>query len=71
MELGNATGAQLLGFLLRFYPDDRERAERLAQDYPTKTLSPAQIQQILIAADSIDDAERALRAAWKTQVPAT
>ncbi|MBS0500402.1 MAG: AAA family ATPase [Burkholderiaceae bacterium] len=65
VELGNATGAQLRGFLLRFFPQAQDQAERLARDYPAKRLSPAQIQQILIAADSIDAADRALRAAWQ------
>jgi hypothetical protein len=33
-------------------------------DYPAKALSPAQIQQILIAADNLDEAETGLRAAF-------
>jgi len=31
--------------------------------YPPRSLSPAQVQQILIAADSLGEAEVALRAA--------
>lgn len=64
IELSNATASQLRGLLQRFYPDAAERAARLAADYPAKSLSPAQIQQILIAADSLDEAETALRAAF-------
>ncbi|MFO1219992.1 MAG: AAA family ATPase [Burkholderiaceae bacterium] len=64
IELGNATAAQLRGLLARFYPEASERVARLVAEYPPKTLSPAQIQQILIAADSLDEAEAALRAAF-------
>lgn len=64
IELSNATASQLRGLLQRFYPDAAERVARLAADYPAKSLSPAQIQQILIAADSLDEAETALRAAF-------
>ena len=61
VELGNATPSQLQGLLLRFYPDAVERIERLVADYPARCLSPAQIQQVLIAADSLEEAEDALR----------
>jgi len=66
IELGNATASQLSGLLARFYPEAAERVARLVADYPPKTLSPAQIQQILIAADSLDEAETALRSAYAT-----
>jgi len=62
IELGNASRAQFKGLLLRFYPDAAERIERLAADYPARQLSPAQIQQVLITADSLDEADQALRA---------
>jgi chaperone BCS1 len=61
IELGNATAAQLQGLLLRFYPDAALRIERLVADYPARLLSPAQIQRILIATDSLDEAEANLR----------
>lgn len=64
IELGKATPSQLQGLLQRFYPDAAERVARLVADYPTRTLSPAQIQQILIAADNVAEAELALRAAY-------
>lgn len=65
VELGNATASQLEGLLLRFHPEAGERAARLAHEYPSRSLSPAQIQQILIAADSVDEAETMLRGAWQ------
>ncbi len=65
IELGRATPSQLRGLLQRFYPDHAERVARIAADYPTRTLSPAQVQQTLIAADSLDEAEAGLRAAWQ------
>jgi len=67
IELGNATPSQLRGLLLRFHPDAGERIARLVADYPARTLSPAQIQQILIAADSLDEAETGLRAAFTSR----
>ena len=68
IELGKATASQLLGLLKRFYPDDVERVARIAADYPARALSPAQIQQTLIAADSFDEAEAGLRSAWAAAV---
>jgi chaperone BCS1 len=68
IELGRATVSQLRGLLQRFYPDDAERVARFAAQYPTRALSPAQIQQTLIAADSLDEAEAGLRAAWQASV---
>ena len=70
IELGRATPAQLLGLLQRFYPQDGERVTRIAADYPTRTLSPAQVQQTLIAADDLDEAEAGLRAAWSASAGA-
>lgn len=64
VELGNATRAQLHGLMSRFHPGNDERIARIAADYPARSLSPAQIQQTLIAADSFDEAEAGLRAAW-------
>lgn len=66
IELGNATASQLRGLLSRFYPDAAARIGRIVADYPPRTLSPAQVQQILIAADSLDEAEAGLRAAFGT-----
>ena len=63
IELGNADAQQLQGMLLRFFPDAQAHAARLVAGYPDGALSPAQIQKILISADSADEAEAALRAA--------
>ena len=63
VELGNADASQLKGLLLRFYPDAGASADDLAAGYASKSLSPAQIQQILITADSLDEALAALRQA--------
>ena len=65
IELGNATAAQVQGLLLRFYPEAGERAAMLLADYPPQALSPAQVQQILIAAQSLDQAEAALGKAFQ------
>jgi chaperone BCS1 len=63
VELGRATAEQLQGLLLRFYPEATAQAATLAAEYPARRLSPAQIQQALIAADSLDEALAALRLA--------
>jgi chaperone BCS1 len=63
IELGNATSSQLRGLLQRFYPEANAQIERIVAAYPPRSLSPAQVQQILIAADSLDEAEAALRSA--------
>lgn len=69
VELGNASAAQLQGLVLRFHPQAAAAAQRLAAAYPARSLSPAQIQQILIAADTLDEAERDLRAAMEVARP--
>jgi len=69
IELGNATQAQLYGLLQRFYPNEVPRIRSLVPSYPGKTLSPAQIQQILIASSSFQDAETALRTAYALNPP--
>ena len=71
IELGNATASQLGGLLSRFYPDAPERVAALVAAYPSRTMSPAQIQQILIAADSLDEAEAGLRRAFATTTGAS
>lgn len=71
IELGNATASQLSGLLTRFYPDAPERVAGLVAAYRPRTLSPAQIQQILIAADSLDEAEGGLRRAFTTATSAS
>jgi chaperone BCS1 len=68
IELSNANAEQLRGLLLRFFPDAAAHATRLVADYPDKALSPAQIQKTLIAADSADEADRELRAAFQLAV---
>jgi chaperone BCS1 len=64
VELGNASAEQLKGLLLRFHPQASVEADRLCAEYPSRALSPAQIQQILIAADTLEEALSQLRAAW-------
>lgn len=64
VELGRATAAQLRGLLLRFYPDAATAVDALVAGYPPQALSPAQVQQILIAAPGLDEAAAALRRAW-------
>jgi mitochondrial chaperone BCS1 len=63
-ELGLATAKQLTQLMLRFHPKEAERIAALARQYPDQSMSPAQIQQLLIGADSLDEAERALRSAF-------
>ncbi len=64
IELGNATAAQVKGLLLRFFPAAAARADHLLAGYPPQALSPAQVQQILIAAKTVDEAEAALLKAF-------
>jgi len=64
VELGLASAQQLTQLMLRFYPTEADRIAKLAQQYPDKSLSPAQIQQMLIGADSLNEAEAALRGAF-------
>ncbi len=64
VELGNASAAQLRGLFLRFHPQQAALAAELARGYRERALSPAQIQQILIAADSPEEAARELSAAF-------
>ena len=64
IELGNADAQQLQGMLLRFFPEAQAHAARLAADYPDGALSPAQMQKILIAADTAEEAEAGLRSAF-------
>ena len=66
VELGLASAKQLTQLMLRFHPTAADRVAALAQQYPDKSLSPAQIQQMLIGADGLDQAEAALRAAFVT-----
>lgn len=68
VELGLATAEQLQGLLLRFHPQAQAEAAALAADYPPRRLSPAQIQQALIEADSLDEALARLRAAMARTV---
>ncbi len=63
IELGHADAQQLQGMLLRFFPQAQAHAARLVAGYRDGALSPAQIQKILIGADSAEEAEAGLRAA--------
>jgi len=53
--------------LLRFFPEAQAHAARLVADYVDGALSPAQIQKILIAADTAEEAEVRLRVAFTTE----
>ncbi|WP_088283973.1 AAA family ATPase [Ideonella sp. A 288] len=63
LRLGNATAAQLRALFLRFHPSAVAQADALAAGYPDGALSPAQIQQALLAADDAGDAVARLTAA--------
>jgi chaperone BCS1 len=63
VELGNATADQVRRLFLRFFPQDQAMAEALAASYPDGRLSPAQVQQSLLAADDAADARRRIEAA--------
>jgi chaperone BCS1 len=67
IELGNADAQQLQGMLLRFFPDAQAHAARLVAGYRDGALSPAQIQKILISADTAEEAEGGLLAACQRQ----
>ena len=67
IELGNADAQQLQGMLLRFFPEAQAHAARLVADYVDGALSPAQIQKILIAADTAEEAEIGLRVAFTAE----
>jgi chaperone BCS1 len=62
VELGNATGEQLRGLLLRFFPQARAQADALVAGYAERSLSPAKIQQVLIGSADAEQAARALQA---------
>lgn len=64
VELGRATAAQLRGLFLRFFPQGGTAADRLAAVYPPQLLSPAQLQQLLITADNVQEAESSLLSAF-------
>ena len=52
IRLGNATRAQLRSLFLRFHPDAVALADQAASTYAEGSLSPAQIQQALLASDT-------------------
>jgi hypothetical protein len=60
VELGKATRLQLRQLLLRFHPDAGPRADALVDRYADRSMSPAQIQQLLITADNLDEVEAVL-----------
>jgi mitochondrial chaperone BCS1 len=66
IELGRATAQQVEGLWLRFYPGEVPRAARIVKEYPARSLSPAQVQQVLIAAANAEQAEAALRQAYQS-----
>ena len=60
VELGNATPDQVRRLFLRFFPDSGAQADEAAQNVPSKSLSPAQIQQALLDARDAADAVKRL-----------
>jgi hypothetical protein len=62
VELGNATGEQLRGLLLRFFPQAQAEADALVAGYAERSLSPAQVQQVLIGASGAAQAVQRLQA---------
>jgi mitochondrial chaperone BCS1 len=60
VELGNATADQVRRLFLRFFPDSGAQADEAAQSVPSKSLSPAQIQQALLDAHDAADAVKRL-----------
>jgi mitochondrial chaperone BCS1 len=67
VELGNASPTQLRGLLERFLPttpDAAARIERLLALYKPGSMSPAQLQQVLIQAPDAAAAEAQLRDAF-------
>jgi chaperone BCS1 len=66
VELANASAAQLIGLVRRFYPQEQASLDQLAAEYPPRALSPARVQQVLIATDSFEQARDELRRAWQT-----
>lgn len=71
LALERASAAQLRGLLRRFYPEAGVLADQLVADYPDRALSPAQIQQVLLASDSAEAAVAGLRAAMAAGTLAT
>jgi chaperone BCS1 len=60
VELGNASPAQLRTLFLRFFPQAAAQADAAVAAYAPGRLSPAQVQQALLAAGDADDAVRRL-----------
>lgn len=60
LELGLATRPQLQRLLLRFHPAEGARIPALTATYVERSLSPARIQQALLAASTLDEAASAL-----------
>ena len=63
VELGNASAMQLRALFLRFFPQATAQADAAVAAYTPKSLSPAQVQQALLAAGDADDALKRLAAA--------
>lgn len=63
VELGLASTAQVRGLFLRFFPDAPAQAEAAAQAVAPHSLSPAQVQQALLAASDAADAVARLASA--------
>jgi mitochondrial chaperone BCS1 len=74
VELGKASAVQLRGLLQRFMPPDAQtaaRVERLLAAYRPGSLSPAQLQQVLIKASDASIAEAQLMDAFKAAAAST
>ncbi len=61
VELGNATRDQVRRLFLRFFPQAGTLAEAAAAAVPDRRLSPAQVQQALLAAGDAEAARRELQ----------
>jgi chaperone BCS1 len=60
-ELGLASHEQIVSMFLRFHPERRALAEELAGNIPERLLSPAQLQQALLANAEPETAAAAIR----------
>ncbi len=60
-KLDLASREQIASMFLRFYPDEKTAIDTLVAELPERTLSPAQIQQALLAHADVRQAANALR----------
>jgi mitochondrial chaperone BCS1 len=63
VELGLATADQARRLFLRFFPQGQAQVDEALHGYPERLLSPAQVQQLLLASSDAGDAGQRLKAA--------